>query len=310
MKLFSSLSLSAALAALVSTPALQAHIGFSGDRNFDTLTTGVTETSDSRTVSGSFGWADGTNANFGNSHRLTYFRFSLTETTSVSISVASIVVSGQTGAAGVLAPAFSLYNTSASSGGAVPSSPNATHDSSTPGATYLTGLYGTGATAESFTDLNGDNIWNAGEVFTDSNGDGEYTSAGIGGSGKEGAFNALGDWRIYNDIGTYGQFDYVGGIADGSFDVLTGITGDGLADGFVTLTFADLVAGEYFIVVGGADFDAQLTETATYGTAGTAFPTYGIEVSVTAIPEPSSFAALAGVAALGLVVSRRRRATR
>ena len=298
----------AALAALVSTPALQAHLGFSGDRNFDTLSTGVTETATSRTVSGSFGWADGTNANQGDSHRLTYFRFSLSTTTSVSISVARNDLPAQTGAAGVLLPAFSLYNTSASSDGAVPASPNATHDSSAPGAAYLTGLYGTSAVAESYDDSNLNNEWDAGESFTDSNGDGEYTSAGIGASGKEGAFNALGDWRIYNDIGTYGQFDYVGHVADGTFDPLTGINGDGLADGLVSLTFTDLLAGEYFIVVGGADFDAQLTEDNIYGGAGTSFPTYGIAVSVTAIPEPASFAALAGVGALGIVAARRRRA--
>lgn len=295
----------AALAALVSTPALQAHIGFSGDRNFDTLSTGITETSTSRTVSGSFGWADGTNANQGDSHRLTYFRFSLSATTSVSISVSRNDQIGQTGAAGLLAPAFSLYGTSSSSDGAVPTS---THDSSAGSGAYLTGLHGTSAVAESFTDTNSNSVWDAGETFTDSNGDGEYTSAGIGGSGMEGSFNALGDWRIYNDSGLYAQFDYIGHVADGAFDPLTGINGDGAADGFVSLTFTDLLAGEYFLVVGGADFGAQLTETATFGTLNNAFPTYGIAVSVTAIPEPASVAALAGLGVLGLAVTRRRRA--
>lgn len=256
----------AALAALVSAPAaLHAHIGWSGSRNFDTLVPGVTETSSDRTVSGSFGWADGTDADFGDSHKLTYFRFSLTETTTVSISASSVYLAGQTGAADTLLPAFSLYSTSASNNGAMPTS---THDTSTASIEYL---------------------------------------AGLGGTAKEGAFNALGDWRIYNDGGLYGQFDYVGSIADGSFDALSGITGDGVADGFVTLTFTDLVAGEYFIVVGGANYGAQLTETATYGSTGTSFPTYGIEVSVTAIPEPSAFAALAGLGALGLAALRRRR---
>lgn len=293
----------ATLAAFVSAPALHAHISFSGDRNFDTLTTGVTETSASRTVSGAFGWADGTNANQGDSHRLTYYRFFLTDTTTVSISVSSITVSGQTGDSGNLIPAFSLYNTSGSSGGAVPAS---THDSSTHSLNYLTGLHGTGAVGENFVDGNDNGTWDAGESFTDTNGDGEWTSAGIGGSGKEGSFNALGDWRIYNDAGLYGQFNYVGSIADGSYDLVSGITGDSVADGFVTLTFHNLVAGEYFIVVGGADFGAQLTETATHGTLGNAFPTYGVSVSVTAIPEPSAFAGLAGLGALGLAALRRR----
>jgi hypothetical protein len=275
MKISPSRSLAATLAALVSTPALQAHIGFGGDRNFDTLTIGVTETSGSRTVSGSFGWADGADADYGDSHRNTYFRFVVTDPISVTISVSRLFVSGQTGADGVLLPAFSLYRIGT---GSMPSS---THDASPNTVAYLQATFGADA------------------------------GTGIGGSGKEGAFNALGDWVIYNDAGAFGDFRHIGHAADGTSDnygLASGITGDGLADGFVTRTFADLAAGEYFIVVGGAGYDAQNTETATHGTLGNAYPTYGISVSVTAIPEPSAFAALVGVGALGLVVSRRRRA--
>ena len=69
-----------------------------------------------------------------------------------------------------------------------------------------------------------------------------------------------------------------------------------------------MVAGEYFIVVGGANYDAQNTETPTYGPANNAYQTYGVAVSVSAIPEPSSTAALASLGVLGFAALRRRRA--
>lgn len=264
------------LAALVTTlvSAARAHIGFSGDRNFDTLVAGVTETSSSRSVSGSFGWADGTDADYGDSHRNLYFRFVVEAGAAVSISVArndrtvdptGLVAGSQTGAAGVLLPAFSLYRIGTGS------MPTETHDTSVASLAYLSGL---------------------------------------GGVAKEGSFNALGDWKIFNDAGAAGDFRQVGNVADGgpaNYGFASGINGDGLADGFVSGVFANLAAGEYFIVVGGADYGAQNTETATFGAASSAYPTYGVSVSVTAIPEPASAAALAGLGALALVASRRRR---
>lgn len=265
----------AALAALSLAPVAQAHIGFSGDRDFNTLVPGVTETATSRTVSSSFGWADGTDASWGDSHRNTYFRFVLDATTSVSVSVARNDLPAQTGSAGLLLPAFSLYRIGTGT------MPGGTHDSSVGSIAYLTGLFGTG-------------------------------SDGLGGSGKEGSFNAIGDWQIYSDAPTsaLGDFRYIGHAADGTsanYGLAGGINGDGIADGLVGLTFTDLLAGEYFIVVGGANYDAQDTETPTFGPSSNAYPTYGIAVSVTAIPEPSCATALAGVGLLGLAALRRRR---
>ena len=274
MRIYSISSL--VIAGLVAATIARAHIGFSGDRNFDTLVVGVPETATSRTVSGSFGWADGTDADYGDSHRNTYFRFVVGDGAGVSISVAcndktvdptGLTAGSQTGAAGVLLPAFSLYRIGS---GVMPTS---THDTAVASLSYL---------------------------------------AGLGGVAKEGSFNALGDWKIYNDAGAEGDFRYVGNAADGgsaNYDFADGINGDGLADGFVTGTFTNLVAGEYFIVVGGAGYDAQNTETATFGTTGTAYPTYGVSVSVTAIPEPASAAASAGLGVLALAAARRRRRT-
>lgn len=274
---------SAALAALVSAPALQAHIGWSGSRNFDTLAIGVTETSADRTVSSAFGWADGADANWGDSHRLTYFRFVVSGFDSVTITAARNDLGGQTGAAGVFLPSFSLFRIGT---GTMPAS---THDSATASVAYLTGLFGTDDVAESFTDTNTNSTWNVGEDFIDANGNGVWDSAGLGNSGKEGSFNALGDWQIFSDSGAQGDFRYVSHVANaGSESLITG-------------TFTGLAAGEYFIAVGGSNYLAQNTQQAT-------FPTYGVAVSVTAIPEPSAFAAVAGLGVLGLAALRRRRA--
>ncbi len=278
-----SLVKTAALAALVSAPALHAHIGWSGSRNFDSLAIGVTETSADRTVSSAFGWADGADSNWGDSHRLTYFRFVVSGFDSVTITVARNDLVGQTGSAGVFLPSFSLFRIGT---GTMPAS---THDSATASVAYLTGLFGTAGVAENFVDTNTNSTWNVGEVFTDANGNGVWDSAGLGNSGKEGSFNALGDWQIFNDGGAQGDLRYVGQVAN------TGV------ESLITGTFSGLAAGEYFIAVGGSDYLAQNTQQAT-------FPTYGVAVSVTAIPEPSAFATLAGLSVLGLVALRRRRA--
>jgi len=275
----SSFLVSAALAALVTGPIASAHIGFSGDRTFNAgtaLPAGFSATVSSRTVSSSFGWADGTDASWGDSHRNTYFRFFLNIDTTVSVTVQRNDIGAQTGATNTFLPAFSLYRIGTGT------MPGGTHDSSDASINYLTTRFGT-------------------------------TSDGLGGSGKEGSFAALEDWQIYSDApaSALGDFRYVGHLADGSsanYGLASGITGDGTADGRVNLSFNQLGAGEYFIVAGGANYLAQNTETATFGPSSNAFPTYGVAVTVTAIPEPATAAALAGLGALGLAALRRRRA--
>jgi hypothetical protein len=121
----------------------------------------------------------------------------------------------------------------------------------------------------------------------------------------EGSFRSLVDFSIGNDptyvtAGDAGSgiliparlavFDYIGHAADGTsanFGLAEGIIGDGNADGFVTATFDGLAAGDYSFFVGGANYAAQLVET------GAPFPTYGVDVSVQAIPEPSTWAMIA-----------------
>lgn len=101
----------------------------------------------------------------------------------------------------------------------------------------------------------------------------------------------------------------MGYAADGSsanFGSTPGLIGDGLADGVVTATFWNLAPGDYSIFVGGGNYAAQLTETATFGAAGNAFPTYGLTVTVAPVPEPGAFV-LAAIGIGAAWVGMRRR---
>jgi hypothetical protein len=94
-------------------------------------------------------------------------------------------------------------------------------------------------------------------------------------------------------------FTYIGHAADGTsanFGTAAGINGDGVADGFVTASFSGLLAGDYSLFVGGANYSLQATE----GPA--TFPTYGANVTLGLVPEPSTgFLLLGGAALLGLL---------
>jgi hypothetical protein len=132
--------------------------------------------------------------------------------------------------------------------------------------------------------------------------------ATLGGPAKAGAFNAIGDWKMGNDAslpdgeGNY-NFDelssltYLGNAADGTtanFGFASGIQGDGVADHAVEGSFW-LAAGDYTLIVGGAELGA-LSEGP--------FLTYGVDVSLTVIPEPSSL--MLGASVSFLLLRRRR----
>lgn len=311
----------------------EAHISYSG-RNFGTWS-GWNVTGNNGTladgavtilgqaVSSSFGWADATDLNWGDSHRMRAYRFTLSSPATVTITaqrqnlVVGTATGQQTGAHDVLLPGFSLY-----AGLSHTSSPLA-HDSSSLSVEWLRGQFGTAGVAEAYTDSNSNGRWDPGEPFTDTNANGVWDSAGLGDSGKEGSFNALGDWSIGNSTTSWptasGGSDSlrsltsVGHAADGTtanygtFATAT-IQGDGLADGLVTRTFPDLPAGDYSILVGGASYGAQATETMTFGTTNSSYPTYGVSLTVSAVPEPTGVAlAAAGLGAAGWLAARRRR---
>ena len=127
----------------------------------------------------------------------------------------------------------------------------------------------------------------------------------------QGAFNALGDWKIgtsdsvpdiitglynYDELST---FVYRGNAADGSsanYGAAAGINGDAVADGFVTGTFF-LAAGDYTIIAGGANLITPDLPV---------YPSYATNVTVSVVPETSVplLTALSGL----VVAFRRRRA--
>ena len=283
------------IAASAAPSGLQAHISYTG-RDFGTDPLSVTVSS--QAASSAFGWADATDADWGDSHRGRLFRFKLTTPASIMISVTRGGSASQTGAAGTFLPGFSLFSGLAQ---------RANNEGVQQGGTFRTEALAHDGAALSIQSLV--------DQFGSGNG------SGLGGSGKEGSFRALDNWSIGNDP-TYvtsgdatsgiliearlAYFTYIGHAADGTsanFGYhIHGIQGDGIADGSVTATFHDLAAGDYSLFVGGANYDAQSTET------GPTYPTYAFTATVQTVPEPSTWALLAlGGATLGVALRKQLR---
>jgi hypothetical protein len=254
----------AACAVFSAVNHAQAHISYSG-RNFGTLVIdGPVVSNISQTVSSAFGWADGTDEDWGDSHRGRFFRFTLTNTASVSIT-AQRNASG-TGTPGTFLPAISLFAGlgQASSGEGV------------------------------FVDVVTNDVTN--QVFRSEQAAHDSAALSVASRpvGTEGSFRPMTSWSIGNDD-TYvtngnpssgiliparlATFTYIAHAADGvttNFGSATGILGDGNADGFVSATIDNLPAGTYSLFVGGANYGKQVDE------PGPTFPTYGVNVSVKA----------------------------
>lgn len=238
-----------------------AHISYSG-RDFGTLEVGGgAVVIGNQTISSSFGWADATDSDWGDSHRGRFFRFKLSSTASVVITVARNHLGNQTvgnGTANSFLPGVSLYSGLAQ---------RANNEGVQQGETFRTeGLAH----------------------------DSAALSVSSRGNSTEGSFRSLENWSIGNDP-TYvtaadsnsgiliparlASFTYIGHAADGTaanYGDASGIEGDGTADGFLTATFVDLPPGDYSFFVGGADYAAQNVQVGTY-------PTYGVYVSAQAI---------------------------
>ena len=243
-----------------------AHISYTG-RDFGTLVIGTPASSiNNQTISSAFGWADATDSDWGDSHRGRFFRFTLSTTASVMVSVQRN--SSGTGTVETFLPGISVYSGLAQ---------RANNEGVDQGGTFRT------------------------EALAH---DGAALSVSARGS-AEGSLQTLANFSIGNDP-TYvvagdstsgiliparlASFTYIGHAADGTsdnFGSVPGINGDENADGFVTATFNDLAAGDYSLFVGGANYAAQSTET------GPTYPTYGVNVSVQAVPEPSTWALIA-----------------
>lgn len=264
MKKFLSL-IAATFAALTTLQTASAHLTYSG-RDLGTLLLGnPASTNNSQTISSSFGWADATDSDWGDSHRGRFFRFTLSTTQSVLITVQRNSGGNQTafgGTTGSFLPAISLYS----------------------------GL---------------------GTVSPEAAGhDGSALSVDSRPAGTEGSFRSLESWSLGNEL-TYNTpgnatsgilyaarlayFTYIGNAADGdpsNYGIVAGINGDGAADGYLAATFNDLAAGNYSLFVGGANYTAQLSEgVSANGTYS--YPTYGVDVSVQAVPETTTWALIA-----------------
>ncbi|MBE2181302.1 MAG: PEP-CTERM sorting domain-containing protein [Chthoniobacterales bacterium] len=246
---------------LLTTRPASAHIGYGG-RDFGTNP--VSLTISNQTVSSAFGWADATDTDWGDSHRGRFFRFTLTNTVSVSITVERNSLG--TGTNGVFLPAFSLY---LGLGHLAPE--QGSHDSAA--LSTNSRPIGTEGSLRALTD------WSVGNDPT-------YVVSGDPGSGI-----------LYP--ASLRHFTYIGHAADGTpanYGDAPGINGDGNADGYVTYLFENLAAGDYSLFVGGANYASQEIET------GPTYPTYGISTTVSVVPEPSTWAlVLTGVAATTLL---------
>jgi hypothetical protein len=269
------------LAAALCTAAtpLSAHISYTG-RNFGVFTPGGSTspvTISKNSISSNFGWADGTDSNFGDSHKLLAFRFTLLSTGLVTLQIQGAGFSFLNRPIAAMAnPGFSIFK------GIAHLPPLAEdHDTSGISSAYMDETYGVG------------------------NWEGCFNALGDWKMGSD-------DGIQYSDLSS---FIYAGNAADGtSANYGTGATvitrangttqtndlirGDGLADGSVTGTFA-LDAGDYTILVGGATYSG--ISSASFG--------FNSTLSVMAIPEPSTYALMA-LGTMVLAATYRRRMAR
>lgn len=229
-KSFISFYLAALITFFAVLSTLSAHIGYTGRNlgtwsqnggvwsvagNSGTITAGSVGISVIN-IASDFGWADATDADYGDSHKGRWFSFTLNNPGTFSLSVLGGGTNSST-SAGLMPydstlgprflPGFTIYRGLA---------PSAAHDSSVASITWRT----------------------------------------TRGSGSEGSLNTLGNFSIANDAGDLGELVYVGHAVDGTsanYGSAPNVQGDGTADGFVSANFG-LSAGSYSVFVGGANY--------------------------------------------------------
>jgi len=213
--------------AFASFTTASAHIGYGG-RDFGSFSGSENRAVfiDTQTIAGAHGWADATDADWGDSHKGRFFRFKLLTPATITIKAEAFV--NTNGVAG-LKPAFSVY---AGLAHLSPAQPD--HDGAPITVAYLDSIPGVQEGA--LKTLENWQIGNEDSVVP------------------------------YDFETMMSKFVYVGHAADGTsanFGSAAGIQGDGTQDGVVQKAF-DLPAGDYSIFVGGADY--ATVDTATYGT--------------------------------------------
>jgi len=227
-----------------------AHVGYTG-RDFGTVVPNASPvTINGQAVTSNFGWADGTDDDFGDSHKVRAFRFNLAAPAFVTITFSASTNGGAKD--GTIKPGFSIYKGLAHVAPITNAPGSADHDTALISQAYLATLGG--VTKEGcFRALN---TWR------------------MGGDNQPGPTF---DFDAANGLST---FTFVGYAVDGDsslFGSAPGVTGDGNANGTVTKSIF-LAAGDYSIFVGGANYAGQLPtpDATSYGLTGTisAFQTY------------------------------------
>lgn len=254
-------------ACVLGTNLAQAHLSYTG-RNFGAFT-GLSPASvsiNNQTVTGNYGWADAADGILGDSHRGRAFRFHLDNTATILFSVSANATATQTSLGGLL-PGFTLY----SGLGAI-----------APFAPTQTALASSADHDSSDSSVAWRTAWaqfNLGETF-------DATST-------DGSWNALGNWKIGGDGDLPGDFSQLSSFTFQGFAVDTDM------DGSVEGSF-QLAAGDYTIFVGGNDIANKNSDTALAG--------FGLAttLTITPIPEPSTYALLAMSAGVLGWVARRR----
>jgi hypothetical protein len=277
--------IAAAIAGLFSASAF-AHVSYS-TRDFfaDGVRTGDTWTLSNQRVTSDFGWADGADADWGDSHRVRWARFTLTETSVVHITVSATTFEYLSGgntltALGDLIPGFSLYRGVA------------------PAAAYEAGDH------PDYVAHHPGLLPTLSYVATNPS-----VPLGV----REGAFNATGDFWLGNKLSEVGEagwasvhLAHVGHAVDGAGvdvngDGVLDLIGDGSANGSVSARFT-LDAGSYSVIVGGAYYASPYVDVA----AGSGQRGFSAALTVSAVPEPESWALmLAGCGLVGAIARRR-----
>jgi hypothetical protein len=236
------LNVIASAALLLMSGTASAHISYT-NRDFGTVVPGgAPVTISNQTVTSNFGWADGTDADHSDSHKLRYYRFKVVTPGYVTISFSGSTNGGTQN--GSIKPGFSLYRGLAN----LPPRPaghSADYDTALITLAYRATLgY---VTEGSFHALKN---WR------------------IGGDFQQGP-----EFDFEDPATGLTTFTYVTHIADGDatlFGSAPGVVGDGNADGKVTKSLF-LTAGDYTIAVGGANYAGQepTPDATVYGLVGT-----------------------------------------
>lgn len=192
-----------------------AHLTYPSTRDFGTFTGMVPQ---SVTISGqstkAYGWADGTDADWAKQDDQRYFKFTLQNTTTLTISVTALN-------ANVFLPAFSLYS-GVGHPATDPAHPD--FDGSATTTAYLNSLSGPARKG----------AFDALHTFTIGNDDDPANN-------------------YFGSLITLTYIDNMADGTSANFGLATGINGDGNADGFVTKTMT-LPAGVYTLAIGGANY--------------------------------------------------------